>query len=253
MALGRGVSMRSHSYLGSKGAAGTFQAIIAAMPAHETYVEAFRGTGKVLREKPASASSIAIDRDAEVFERWPSPAGTIDVIGDARSYLAELDYEVLGRVLIYADPPYVLETRTSSSRYRFDFTDQDHRDLAECLCNQVERGAFVMVSGYPSRLYEQLYRGWRSITFQAMTRGGVRTEQLWMSFPAGAEPFWHAYAGQDFTDRQRIKRKAERWAAKYAAMSAAERLAVMHGLLCCSSVGDGYEISKTGAAMGDRQ
>jgi len=38
---------------------------------------------------------------------------------------------------------------------------------------------------------------------------------------------WASYAGEDFTDRQRIKRKAQSWAKRYQAMPRAERLAVM--------------------------
>lgn len=59
-----------------------------------------------------------------------------------------------------------------------------------------------------------------------MTRGGVRTEKLWMNYPEGAA-YSASFAGQDYIDRQRIKRKAQRWAAKYRAMPPAERLAVM--------------------------
>ena len=37
--------------------------------------------------------------------------------------------------------------------------------------------------------------------------------------------------GRNFTDRQRIKRKAERWAAKFAALPALERAAVLEAVL----------------------
>jgi hypothetical protein len=35
----------------------------------------------------------------------------------------------------------------------------------------------VILSGYPSQLYDETLAGWRSMEFQAMTRGGVRTEK----------------------------------------------------------------------------
>ena len=38
---------------------------------------------------------------------------------------------------------------------------------------------------------------------------------------------WARYAGKNFTDRQRIKRKAQSWGRRYAALPAAERLAVL--------------------------
>ncbi len=42
-----------------------------------------------------------------------------------------------------------------------------------------------------------------------MTWGVPRTEKLWYNYDIDLAP-WPTYAGKDFTDRQRIKRKAER-------------------------------------------
>ena len=48
---------------------------------------------------------------------------------------------------------------------------------------------------------------------------------------------WARYAGKDFTDRQRIKRKAESWARRYRAMPRGERLAVLAGLMAVEAEG----------------
>ncbi|HEY4113012.1 MAG TPA: DNA adenine methylase, partial [Rhizomicrobium sp.] len=61
-------------------------------------------------------------------------------------------------------------------------------------------------------------------------RGGPRTEQLYMNFPEGAV-LWASFAGKDYIDRQRIKRKAERWKKNFAVMPPAERTAVLAALL----------------------
>ena len=63
-----------------------------------------------------------------------------------------------------------------------------------------------------------------------MTRGGPRTEKAWMNYSADAA-HWAAFAGKNFTDRQRIKRKADNWAQRYQAMPPAERLAVLAALM----------------------
>ncbi|EQD26003.1 phage DNA methylase, partial [mine drainage metagenome] len=39
------------------------------------------------------------------------------------------------------------------------------------------------------------------------------------------------YAGKNFTDRQRIKRKAENWGRRYRALPPGERLAVLSALM----------------------
>jgi hypothetical protein len=91
-------------------------------------------------------------------------------------------------------------------------------------------GVGAVLRGYPSNLYDELLPDWRTLEFQVMTRGGPRTEKLWMSFSSEAA-HWSSYAGANFTDRQRIKRKATRWAENYKALPPGERLAVLAALL----------------------
>ncbi len=218
-------------YFGSKAGSGVFQAIIAAMPPHDTYIETHLGSGVVMRAKPRAATQIGIERDPEAMDafRRTRPWPPVDALYtcDCLDVLQAIDLTSHGRVLIYADPPYVLATRSSAQRYRFDYTDADHRRLIAVL-RQVP--ADVMISGYPSALYDELLGDWRSIAIQAMTRGGVRTEQLWMNFPEG-EAHWHTAAGRNRTRRQNIKRKAERWAAHYRRVAPGERLAILAALL----------------------
>lgn len=217
------------SYMGAKSGAGAFQAVIAAMPPHDTYIETHLGTGAVMIRKPPASRSIGIERDAAVLETFSGPVGTELHHGDCVDFLQAFDFAGAGRTLIYADPPYVTATRTGRHRYRFDYDDEDHLRLLAAL-DAVP--AAVMVSGYHSTLYNERLAPprWRSITFQAMTRGGVRTEVLWMNYPAGGV-HWATFAGRDFTDRQRIKRKAARWATDYRQLPPAERLAILAALL----------------------
>ena len=59
-----------------------------------------------------------------------------------------------------------------------------------------------------------------------MNRGGVRTEKLWFNFVPD-RVHWARYAGKNFTDRQRIKRKAESWGRRYEALPPGAALAVL--------------------------
>ena len=63
-----------------------------------------------------------------------------------------------------------------------------------------------------------------------MNQAGVRTEKLWFNFTVD-RVHWASYAGENFTDRQRIKRKAQRWGKNYQAMPQAERLAVLAAIM----------------------
>ncbi len=89
--------------------------------------------------------------------------------------------------LIYCDPPYVHETRHEGSRevYGVEMSEADHRELAATL--HACRGK-VVLSGYPSPLYDALYAGWRVVTFDiANHAAGGRTkarkqETLWLNW-----------------------------------------------------------------------
>lgn len=81
--------------------------------------------------------------------------------------------------LFYVDPPYLLETRTTRNGYRHDMEESDHKILARTL-NRLN--GFVVLSGYPSALYESLYPGWTRIDKKALADAGrIATECVWLS------------------------------------------------------------------------
>ncbi len=81
--------------------------------------------------------------------------------------------------LIYADPPYVLGTR-SMKQYKEEMSDQDHEDLLDVLLDH--RGP-VLISGYDSPLYNDRLRGWHREETTCFTQAHARKrEVLWMNF-----------------------------------------------------------------------
>ena len=141
-------------------------------------------------------------------------------------------YAFEGTELVYSDPPYLKGTRTSRRRYRYDYEEADHIEWLELL---KALPCPVMVSGYPSALYDECLARWRRVQWQVMNQGGVRTECVWFNFVPD-RVHWARYAGKNFTDRQRIKRKpaleclnrgAASWGRRYAALPGPERLAVL--------------------------
>lgn len=102
------------------------------------------------------------------------------------------DYGIHPNVLLYVDPPYLASSR-SSLNYRHELgSDHDHRELAEAL-NACE--AAVVLSGYDSPLYGDLYDGWHRVELAAWTGNGIRdgrtkadgdrVEVLWSNRPIG--------------------------------------------------------------------
>lgn len=82
--------------------------------------------------------------------------------------------------LFYVDPPYVMSTRSNSSvLYSNELEDAEHIQLAQQL-NSVE--GMVVLSGYPSMLYDELYKDWRKVLRSATAQNGKgRTECLYLS------------------------------------------------------------------------
>ena len=213
------------SYFGSKATSGLCQPIIALMPPHDTYIETHLGGGAIMRRKPPALRNIAIDLDPKPLAAFDCDYPVEKVQGCAHRFLSA--YEYRGRELLYCDPPYLHHIRTSGRRYRFDYEERDHVELLKLL---KELPCSVILSGYPSSLYDELLPDWRTLELQVMNQGGVRTEKLWFNFPPD-RVHWPRYAGKNFTDRQRIKRKAENWAKRYQALPPAERLAVLSSLM----------------------
>jgi site-specific DNA-adenine methylase len=209
------------------------QAIIAMMPPHDTYIESHLGGGAIMKRKPPALRNIGIDLDPQAIASFKCGYPVELINGCAHGFLADYDYQ--GSELIYSDPPYLMRSRSSGRRYRFDYDEQDHVELLELLKRLPCR---IMVSGYPSALYDGLLVGWRTVELQVMNQGGVRTEKLWFNFTVD-RVYWASYAGKNFTDRQRVKRKAANWGKRYQALPRAERLAVLAAMMA-------VEVGETG-------
>ncbi|MFE2556010.1 DNA adenine methylase [Streptomyces sp. NPDC059352] len=97
-------------------------------------------------------------------------------------------------VLLYVDPPYLGTTRPWSN-YRVEMKGEaEHRDLAAALR---DAAATVVLSGYDSPLYADLYDGWHRYEQQTMTGNAKtakdRTEVVWANRPlAGQDGLWPA-------------------------------------------------------------
>lgn len=213
------------AYFGSKATAGLCQAIIAMMPPHDTYIETHLGGGAIMKRKPAALQNIGIDLDPEALAAFDCDYPVELIKGCAHQFLADYDYR--GTELIYSDPPYLPYTRTWQRKYRFEYEERDHIELLELLKGVPCQ---VILSGYQSSLYDELLAGWNTLEVQVMNQGGVRTEKLWFNFTVD-RVHWASYAGKNFTDRQRIKRKAANWGKRYQGLPRAERVAVLAAMM----------------------
>lgn len=92
-------------------------------------------------------------------------------------------------VLLYVDPPYLGTTRGWGRNYRHEMkTDDEHRELAAAL---TDCHATVVLSGYHSPLYDELFDGWHRYEQASMTGNAktakARVEVLWANRPLGSQ------------------------------------------------------------------
>lgn len=94
--------------------------------------------------------------------------------------------ELMGRynypnVLIYLDPPYMIETRCGRKQYHYDMLDRESHE--ELLTVALAHKGQVLLSGYDSDLYNHMLKDWNreEITCSNMVNAKTR-EVLWMNF-----------------------------------------------------------------------
>jgi DNA adenine methylase len=121
------------------------------------------------------------------WSRWPEAIPSFverlqGVVIENRDALEIIDRYDTPSTLTYVDPPYLHSTRGrvgGTHGYQHEMSDTDHEALAAAL--RACRG-YVIVSGYPSELYERLYAGWeRHQRLHHADRGLPRQEVVWLN------------------------------------------------------------------------
>lgn len=139
-----------------------------------------RGRNGFSRMKPAAASFMEVEHLYQVAERL---RGVTIEEDDALAVIRRFDND---RAVFYIDPPYVATTRKrwTASAYQHEMTDEQHRELATLLRSCA---GMVVLSGYDSPLYQELFGDWKRLERQARTNGNTAetaTESLWLNLAA---------------------------------------------------------------------
>lgn len=82
------------------------------------------------------------------------------------------------QTLHYLDPPYLPECRDAGDDYVHEMTVEEHEKLGRFVSNLK---GMVIISGYPSNLYDDMYSGWTRVEKNSLADGArKRIEVLWM-------------------------------------------------------------------------
>ncbi len=213
-----------NTYPGRKGGAGVYQQILSNIPKCSLFIEAMCGSA-ILSSIIKGCDIVVNDLDFSVIDKLSSTAANVQFSNQHyKAVVKRYDNGNPNRVF-YFDPPYLFDTRSYQLPiYKFDWNISDHELF---LSTAITMKCPVMISHYPHKMYDEVLKGWRKVQYKAMTRARLRDENLYMNFPQPALLQHPEKVGENFTDRQRIKRKIARLVARLLKENPQERAAIL--------------------------
>lgn len=153
--------------------------------AHNGRSTGFRANSNRSGTTPARDWANYPDALPELIERF---RGVVVEHRDAVAVMAAHDGP---DTLHYVDPPYLPETRSPANKYDLKYRMYRHEMDADghvaLIAELRDLEGMVLLSGYPSQLYDGLLNDWRCVSISAHADGARdRTECLWLNGPAVA-------------------------------------------------------------------
>jgi len=128
----------------------------------------------------------------ETVSKWNNALPKLNIVAsEIRKNIQITNYDFLecieridfNEAFFYCDPPYPYETRSSKNDYAYEFTNEQHYQLADKL-HSIK--GLAMISSYNSELYEKLYIDWTKIEFPKK-KNNIRSsevqEVIWFNYP----------------------------------------------------------------------
>lgn len=201
------------NYTGNKAIDGVYHKIINEIPEFSRFLELFAGSAAIAKLL-CSPSDVVFINDVDVkasnnldyyivsneLKKWHSY--NFDVFAFLEKCpLYEEDF-------IFFDPPYLHSTRTDKKLYTHEFSDDDHVKL---LSTVLDKDCKIMIIHPKCDLYDNTLKDWRKVEIKIRYNRKTSIECLYMNYPPPTKLHNPQYTGKDSWDRQRIKRKADRW------------------------------------------
>lgn len=200
------------NYPGQKNIPGVIHKIINEIPKHRFYYEPFAGTAAIAKALPAAGTVKFInDLNITVLDKIILPREHTAI----KTSVPALDIlQILltagTNTFCFIDPPYLHTVRYNNKLYKHEMSESDHIQLLHALqllkCN-------CMIIHPTCELYDNALQSWRSIQIKIRYNTKTSLEKIYMNYPK-QELQTYKFIGNDCWDRQRIKRKAQRFLKK---------------------------------------
>lgn len=217
-------------YIGNKSIIPLFTNILGVFPPHKRYVELFAGSAQIAQKKKHVDPTVLVDKNVcAIPQSYLSTNAAVVVINDcALKWLRDNNTGMVD-TLIYLDPPYLLSTiRSKVALYEHTLSEAEHIELLNLIR---KTAAMVVISHYSCSLYDEMLHDWEKKIIKVSYSGHVMNEAIYYNFPAGGVLHSTTHAGKNKTDRQRIKRKATRWANNFNTLPKYEQQCILERLV----------------------
>lgn len=228
---------KKNNYPGGKNSQGVYQRIINLIPPHDVYIEAFLGSGAILKNKLPSKYSIALDLNEKCIDnfRHVDNAGTILIKGDGISFLRFYyslsillkNYGI--RSFIYLDPPYPIETRSNKKRiYKHEMSSVDHIELLKVIGSTKIP---TMISTYDNDVYKEKLKSWKKEKYKVRIRRRIAEETIYMNYEIKGELHDYRYIGKNFREREKNRGIIKRNVSKYKRLPISIKKAILQKII----------------------
>lgn len=216
-----------NNYTGNKDFSNVIHFLINRLPKSERYFSLFFGGGGLEKSAYTAAALFICAEKNPACKQFEVPGvATIEY----NDYQDLIEDNVFTRSdFIFADPPYMFSSRTTGRKYyKYEFSHQDHITFLEHIQNL---DANIMITHPECDLYDGELYGWSKEPFNYMTRRGMFKDCVYKNFQAAdIELLNYDCLGEDFTDRQRIKRQRQNIVNKFAGLDNHVRAAIVREL-----------------------
>lgn len=216
------------NYVGNKNINGVYQSIINLIPECSVFCEAFAGSAQlsyILSSIVPGCKYFLNDINKSIIDNYAFTSATKFNL-DAISFMSYIVNNYYNSSVIFLDPPYHHDSRPNNkSLYEYEMSDMDHI----ALLNYISGSTLKIILIHPINcIYDSLIDlGWCYKDIRIRYNNKTSNERIYFNYHIPDKLLTYTFIGDNFTDRQRIKRKIDKLTNKLLLLPVRERNALI--------------------------